>query len=64
MQPRIGMNQSLIWLHYHPTLLMTSHLYIQHLSAQLSEVLWLCLCLNCGVNDAIQPKEIIDFFLT
>ena len=30
MQPRIGMNQSLIWLHYHATLLMTSHGYIQH----------------------------------
>ena len=29
-QPRIGMNQSLIWLHYHVTLLMTLHGYIQH----------------------------------
>ena len=32
VQPRIGMNQSLIWLHYHATLLMTSHGYIQHLT--------------------------------
>ena len=30
VQPKIGMNQSLIWLHYHVTLLMTSHGYIQH----------------------------------
>ena len=30
VQPRIGMNQSLILLHYHATLLMTSHGYIQH----------------------------------
>ena len=30
LQPRIGMNQSLIWLHYNATLLMTSHGYIQH----------------------------------
>ena len=30
VQPRIGMNQSLIWLHYHATLLITSHGYIQH----------------------------------
>ena len=30
LQSRIGMNQLLIWLHYHATLLMTSHGYIQH----------------------------------
>ena len=30
LQPRIGMNQSLIWLCYYVTLLMTSHGYIQH----------------------------------
>ena len=30
VQPRIGMNQSLISQHYHATLLMTSHGYIQH----------------------------------
>ena len=30
LQPKIGMNQSVIWLHYHATLLMTSHGYIQH----------------------------------
>ena len=30
VQPRIGMNQSLKWLHYHAPLLMTSHGYIQH----------------------------------
>ena len=30
VQPRIGMNQSSIWLHYSTTLLMTSHGYIQH----------------------------------
>ena len=30
VQPRIGMNQSLVCLHYHATLLMTSHGYIQH----------------------------------
>ena len=30
MQPRVGMNQSLIWLHYNATLLMTSHVYIQY----------------------------------
>ena len=30
VQPRIGMNQSLIWLHYDATLLMTSHGYLQH----------------------------------
>ena len=30
VQPRIGMNQSLILLHYDVTLLMTSHGYIQH----------------------------------
>ena len=30
VQPRIGMNQLLIWLHYHSMLLMTSHGYIQH----------------------------------
>ena len=30
VQPRIGMNQSLIRLHYHRTLLMTSRGYIQH----------------------------------
>ena len=30
VQPRIGMNQSLIWLHYHVTLLMTSYDYIHH----------------------------------
>ena len=39
VQPRIGMNQSLIWLLYHPTLLMP-HMgtySIQHLSAQLNE---------------------------
>ena len=30
VQPRIGMNQSLICLHYHAALLMTSHGYIQH----------------------------------
>ena len=28
--PRIGMNQSLIQLHYHATLVMTSHEYIHH----------------------------------
>ena len=38
VQPRIGMNQSLIWLYCYATLLMTSHGYIQHLSAQLNEV--------------------------
>ena len=32
VQPRLGMNQSLIWLYYHATLLMTSHGYIQHLA--------------------------------
>ena len=30
MQPRNGMNQSLIRLHYHATLLMTSQGYIQN----------------------------------
>ena len=30
VQPRIGMNQLLIGLHYHAMLLMTSHWYIQH----------------------------------
>ena len=30
VQPRIGMNLSFIWLHYHAMLLMTSHGYIQH----------------------------------
>ena len=30
VQPRIDMNQSLIWLHYNMPLLMTSHRYIQH----------------------------------
>ena len=30
VEPRIGMNQSLIWLYYHATLLMTSHWHIQH----------------------------------
>ena len=30
VQPRIGMNQSLIRLHYNATLPMTSHGYIQH----------------------------------
>ena len=30
VQPVICMNQSLIWLHYHATLLMTSHGYKQH----------------------------------
>ena len=30
VQPRICMNQSLIGLHYHATLLMTSRGYIQH----------------------------------
>ena len=30
VQHIIGMNQSLIWLYYHGTLLMTSHGYIQH----------------------------------
>ena len=39
VQHRIGMNQSLIVLHYPATLLMTSHEYVQHtaLSAQLNE---------------------------
>ena len=32
VQPRIGMNQSLILLHYHATLLMMSHGYIQHIT--------------------------------
>ena len=30
VRPRTGLNQSIIWLHYHATLLMTSHGYIQH----------------------------------
>ena len=30
VQPKIGMNKSLIWLHYGSKLLMTSHGYIQH----------------------------------
>ena len=30
VQPRIGMDHSLILLHYNATLLMTSHRYIQH----------------------------------
>ena len=30
VQPRIDMDQLLIWLHYHVTLLMMSHGYIQH----------------------------------
>ena len=36
---------------------------IQHLSAQINEAFWLFLCLNCGVYDAMLPKEFIDFFL-
>ena len=32
VQPRIGMNQSLILLHYYATLLMMSHGYIQHIA--------------------------------
>ena len=61
VQPRIGMDQSLIRLHYHATLLM-SHGYIQHLSAQLNEAFGLFLCLNCGVYDTTSPKDFIDFF--
>ena len=30
VQPKSGMNQSLILLHYHATLLVASHGYIQH----------------------------------
>ena len=30
VQPRIGMNQLLIWMHYHAMLLLTSHEYMQH----------------------------------
>ena len=35
---------------------------IQHLSAQINEAVLLFLCLNCGVHDAMLPKEFIDFF--
>ena len=57
VQPRIGMNQSLIWLHYHATLLMTSHGYIQHPAPFCTFK-----CLNCGEYDTISPKEFIDLF--
>ena len=35
---------------------------IQHPSAQTIEAFCLFLCLNCGVYDAMLPKEFIDFF--
>ena len=64
VQPRIGINQSLIWLHYNATLLMTSHGYIQHAApfCKVSRGFWLFLCLNCGVYDTITSNAVCRRF--
>ena len=41
---------------------MTSHGYIQHLSAQSVEAFLLFLCLNLGVYETISTTEFKDFF--
>ena len=57
-------NQSWNWLHYHETLVMTSHgtYSIKHLSAQPVEAFWLFLCLNCDVYDIISATEFSILF--
>ena len=66
VQPSIGMNQSLLWLHYHATLLMTSHGDIQHPAPfyffKSIEAFRLVLCLNCDVYETISATQFIDFF--
>ena len=42
VQLKIGINQSLIWLHHNPMLLMTSHGYIKH-TAPFCKVNWFVL---------------------
>ena len=64
VQPRIGMNQWLIRLHYHATLLLSSHGYIQQPApfCTVNGSFFDYFCVETVACDIISATEFIDFF--